>query len=90
MYEMKAKARFELLDWLSTIAFCIFVLIRVIDFSPVLFIVGSALCIIEGVIDLYLHIRESKGKRQIFRLLYSAFIIIASIQGIHLLIVKAG
>lgn len=87
---MKETDKFELFDWLSVLAGCIFLIIRTTDVSPVLFIIGAVFCIIEGVVDIYLYFRQQKEKRRIWRLLYSAFIVVACIQGIHLLCVKAG
>ena len=85
---MKEEIRIELIDWLSTLSGIIFLIIRMCDVGQVLFLVGSAFCILEGALDLFLYFKYSKEKRKIARFLYSAFLILASIQGVVMLYVK--
>ena len=82
------NAKFELIDWLSTLSGIIFLMIRMGDVGRTFFIIGSIFCILEGVLDLFLYFKQSKKKRKIARLLYSMFLILASIQGIIMLYAK--
>lgn len=85
---MNVNAKFELIDWLSTLSGIIFLMIRMGDVGRTFFIIGSIFCILEGVLDLFLYFKQSKEKRKIARLLYSMFLILASIQGIIMLYAK--
>lgn len=80
--------KLELIDWLSTLSGIVFLAIRVGGASPLWFVVGSAFCVIEGVADLYLYFKQSKEKRKLARLFYSAFIILASVQGVIMLYMR--
>lgn len=80
--------KLELIDWLSTLSGLVFLAIRVGGVSPLGFVVGSAFCIIEGAADLYLYFKQSKEKRKLARLFYSAFIILASVQGVIMLYMR--
>lgn len=86
---MEKDTKFELMDWLSTISGVIFLAIRTTDVSPLLFIIGSAFCILEGAVDLFLYFRKEKEKRRVIRLLYSVALILISLQGVYILYAKA-
>lgn len=80
--------KLELIDWLSILFGIIFLAIRIGGVSPLWFVVGSAFCIIEGAADLYLYFRQGKEKRKLARLLFSAFIILASVEGVIMLYMR--
>ena len=50
------------------------------DVGRTFFIIGSIFCVLEGVLDLFLYFKQSKKKRKIARLLYSMFLILASLK----------
>ena len=85
---MNREFKFELIDWLSALAGVAFVAVRAVDMSPLLFVAGSFFCILEGVIDIFLYFKKEKESRKTVRLLYSAFLVLASLQGVYLLYVK--
>lgn len=88
--KMNTESRFELLDWLSTLSGVVFLVIRMVDVSPALFIIGSSFCILEGIIDSFLYFKTEKKKHKTMRMIISAIIILASIGDIFLLYMKSA